>query len=84
MKVLAHHRSPFSRCSSSSTARIVPYLLRYPCFVSIIAVVHFATAQAQVLFNGQVFTNGLAIVDAPAPNSYVDRCLLVTSCSPFC
>ncbi|KAI0336467.1 hypothetical protein GY45DRAFT_1266160 [Cubamyces sp. BRFM 1775] len=27
------------------------------------------TAQAQTLVNGQIFTNGLAIVDAPAPNS---------------
>ncbi|KAI0374823.1 hypothetical protein BV20DRAFT_961010 [Pilatotrama ljubarskyi] len=38
-------------------------------FSSILAVITSLSARAQTLVNGQVFTQGLAIVDAPAPNS---------------
>ncbi|KAJ3480935.1 hypothetical protein NLI96_g8011 [Meripilus lineatus] len=44
-------------------------------FISIVvlsflsAVLHFQHAVGQVLVNGQIFTNGLAIIDSPAPNS---------------
>ena len=42
----------------------------YPTLVFSVALFTslLGTAQAQTLVNGQIFTNGLAIVDAPAPN----------------
>ncbi|KAH9946167.1 uncharacterized protein BXZ73DRAFT_37760 [Epithele typhae] len=43
----------------------------HPTLISSTFVLLLATtgASAQTLVNGQIFTNGLAIVDAPAPNS---------------
>lgn len=36
-----------------------------------LTVVHLQSVVGQVLLNGQVFTDGLATIDAPAPNRYV-------------
>lgn len=53
-----------------------------------LTVVHIQSVVGQVLVNGQIFTDGLAIIDAPAPNTYVqnlisvlDYTLISVSCS---
>lgn len=38
-------------------------------------------ASAQVVQNGQVFTNGLAIIDSPQPNTYVKSQVLARQLS---
>lgn len=43
----------------------------HPRWLVVIICFWIRLVQAQILQNGQVFTNGLAIFDSPAPNSYV-------------
>ena len=45
-----------------------PTLVSFAAFIAALV----SSANAQTLVNGQIFTNGLAIVDAPAPNRSVE------------
>ena len=56
-----------NRVVFTSAMRILVLVHPFHSALFILALFTYFTS-AQVLFNGQVFTDGLAIVDAPAPN----------------
>ena len=73
-----HKEAPYSLSRIISLALLSSQYILGVCSVS--SDWFFQTVHAQVLLNGQVFTNGLAIVDAPAPN----RCGMIQTEPTHC
>lgn len=59
------------------------YILHFFLLLLQIHVLYSRVVVCQLLINGQVFTNGLAIVDAPNPNRCVYLLFSVDSSSPY-
>ena len=77
MAELARPHSPFAlrlalHIYSSTNLLHLGMMLLAAAYLILVEAMHgLPITLAQVLQNGQVFTNGLAIYDSPGPNSYV-------------
>ena len=69
MQVLVHR--PTATPRTLLIARVARFLPHCPVFfLCLILQIFLCHVHAQILVGGQVFTDGLSIVDAPQPNSY--------------
>ena len=71
--VPAHRHTSISQDLRSLLIRLITTPLTHPLLVLAACYSHMfcGVAHAQILINGQVFTNGLSILDSPNPNRCV-------------